>query len=134
MRIHTLDKNLPMSNQRKEKVRCAPAEDQTLVKLSQAILTRWPRYRRNCDPLFRQYWPLRDELHVIKGVVYAGERVVIPISVRSEMLQKLHESHLGMEKCRARVRAFMYWPAMCSDFNEMIAKCSTCLKYWKENQ
>ena len=28
----------------------------------------------------------------------------------------------------------MYWPAMSNDINEMIAKCSTCLKYRRENQ
>ena len=71
---------------------------------------------------------------MIQGVVYAGERVVIPNSMRSEMLQKLHESHLGMEKCRARARSVVYWPALSSDINEMVAKCSTCLKYRRENQ
>ena len=134
MRIHSLVTNLPMSNQRKQKVQCATEEDETMVKLSQTIAGGWPRHRRDCDPLIRQYWPIRDELHIIQGVVYAGERVVIPNSMRSEMLQKLHESHLGMEKCRARARSVMYWPAMSNDINEMIAKCPTCLKYRRENQ
>ena len=66
--------------------------------------------------------------------MYAGERVVIPNSMRSEMLQKLHESHLGMEKYHARARSVMYWSAMSNDINKMIAKCSTCLKYRRENQ
>ena len=133
MRIHSLVTNLPMSSQRKQKVQWATAEYETMVKLSQ-IAGGWPRHRRDCDPLIRQYWPIRDELHVIQGVVYAGERVVIPNSMRSKMLQKLHESNLGMEKCRARARSFMYWPTMFNDINEMIAKCSTCLKYRRENQ
>ena len=37
-------------------------------------------------------------------------------------------------KCRALARPVMYWPAMSNDINEMIAKCSTCLKYRRENQ
>ena len=94
----------------------------------------WPRHRRDCDPLIGHYWPIRDELHVIQDVVYARERVVIPNSMRSEMMQKFHESDLGMEKCRARARSVMYWPAKSNDINEMIAKCSTCLKYRRENQ
>ena len=134
MRIHSLVTNLPKLNQRKQKVQCATPEDETMVKLSQTIAGGWPRHRRDCDPLIRQYWPIRDELHVIQGVVYAGERIVIPNSMRSEMLQKLHESHLGMEKCRARARSVMYWPPMSNDINEMIAKCTICLKYRRENQ
>ena len=103
LRIHSLVTNLPMSNQRKQKVQCTTAEDEIMVKQSQTIAGRWPRHRRNCDPLIMQYWPIRDELHVIQGVVYVGERVVILNSIRSEML-KLNESHLGMEKCRVPER------------------------------
>ena len=62
-----------------------------MVKLSQTIAGGWPRHRWDCEPMIRQYWPIRDELHVIQGVVYAGERVIIPNSIRSEMLQKRHE-------------------------------------------
>ena len=131
---NSLITNLPMSNQRKQKVQCATAEDETMVTLSQTIAGGWPKHRSDCDLLIRQYWPIRDKRHVIQGVVYAGERAVIPNSMRSEMLQKLHESHLGMEKCRARARSVMYWPAMSNDINEMIAKCSTCVKYRRENQ
>ena len=134
MRIHSLVTNLPMSNPRKQKIQCATAEDETMVKLSQTIAAGWPRHRKNCDLLIRQYWPIRDELHVIQGVVYAGEHVGILNSMRSEMLQKLHETHLVMEKCRARARSVMYWSAMSNDINEMIAKCATCLKYRRENQ
>ena len=134
MRIHSLVTSLPMSDQRKQKVQCATAEDETMVKLNQTIARGWPKHRRDCDSLIRQYWPVRDELHGIQEVVYAGERVVIPNSMRSEMLPKLHQSHLGMEKCRARARSVMYWPAMSNDINEMIAKCSTYLKYRMENQ
>ena len=50
------------------------------------------------------------------------------------MLQKFHESHLGMEKCRARAGSVMYWPAMSNDIHEMIAKFSSSLKYRRENQ
>ena len=52
MRIHLVT-NLPMSNQRKQKVQCATAEDETMVKLSQTIAGGWPRHRRGCDPLIR---------------------------------------------------------------------------------
>ena len=93
MKIHSLATNLPMSNKRKQKVQCATAKDKAIVKLSQTIADGWSRHRSDCDPLIRQYWPIRDELHVIQGVVYAPERVVIPNSMRSEILQKLHESH-----------------------------------------
>ena len=133
MRIHTLVSNLPMSDTRLKDVRSATLEDPTHQQLTETVMAGWPRYRKDCNPLISQYWPLRDEIHVIDGIVLMGERIIIPISMRQEMLEKLHESHLGMDKCRARARAVMYWPAMSRDINELVAKCSTCMKYRREN-
>ena len=48
--------------------------------------------------------------------------------MRADVLKKVHETHLGIEKCKARARASMYWPGMTNDIEEMIAKCPTCAK------
>ena len=53
----------------------------------------------------------------------------MPTCMRREMLTKLHESRLGMEKCKARSRAIMYWPGMGHDIEETISRCPTCAKY-----
>ena len=31
--------------------------------------------------------------------------------MRKEMLERIHESHLGEEKCKARARGTLYWLA-----------------------
>ena len=77
----------------------------------------------------RQYWPLRDELHIIEGLVFRRETVVIPPSMRHELLTKLRESHLGIEKCKAIARPIMYWSGMGRDIEETISRCSICAKY-----
>ena len=50
------------------------------------------------------------------------------------MLTKLHESHLGIEKCKARARSIMY---SCTgrerDIEETISRCSICAKYKPAN-
>ena len=72
----------------------------------------------------RQYWPL-----IIEGLVFRGETLVIPPSMGHEMLTKLHDSHLGVEKCKASARSIMYWPGMGRDIKETISGCSICAKY-----
>ena len=49
------------------------------------------------------------------------------------MLSRLHEGHLGTEKCRARARDIMYWPNMSTDIEETVARCATCATYRKRN-
>ena len=51
--------------------------------------------------------------------------------MRIEVLKK---AHLGIEKCKARPRASMYWPGMTNDVKEMIAKCPTCAKFKPRNK
>ena len=81
-------------------------------------------------PIFtRQYWPLRDELRIIEGLVFRGETLVIPPSMRHELLTKLHESHLGIDKCKVSARPIMYWSGMGRDIEETISRCSICAKY-----
>ena len=74
------------------------------------------------------------EIHCEDNMVFSGNRLIVPVAMRAEMLQKLHEGHLGMEKCKARAREVMYWPNMTRDIDNMVAKCTTCVMFRKQNQ
>lgn len=45
-----------------------------------------------------------DELSVTSGVLFKGSRIVIPQQLKSDMLHRIHEGHLGMEKCKNRAK------------------------------
>ena len=94
----------------------------------------WPAHRKSAEPSIRQYEGIRAELHVAEYLIFKVERVVIPSSMRAEVLKKVHETHLGIEKCKARARASLYWPGMTNDIEEMIAKCPTCAKFKPRNK
>ena len=57
--------------------------------------------------------------------------VVVPLQMRDQMLLIIHESHLGTEKCKGRARTVLYWPGMGSHIEQVVAKCSVCMKYKK---
>ena len=39
----------------------------------------------------------RAELTVVDDIVFKGNKIVIPMTLRKEMLQKIHNGHLGEE-------------------------------------
>ena len=45
--------------------------------------------------MIRSYFPYRDELTVYNGLVLKGNRIVIPVILRNDLLTVVHESHLG---------------------------------------
>ena len=133
LRIHSLVSELPISGEKVNLLKQATATDGALQSVQAIICKGWPDYKRDTPIRTRQYWPIRDELHVIEGLVFKGEKLVMPTGMRREMLTKLHESHLGMEKCKARARSIMYWPGMGHDIEETISRCPTCAKYKPAN-
>lgn len=55
-----------------------------------------------------------------------SSKVIIPKSLRKEMLARVHEGHLGLAKCKEKARTLMFWPGMATEINEMIGRCETC--------
>ena len=58
-----------------------------------------------------------------------GDRLIIPATKRSSVLQLIHEGHLGIQKCNARARLGVYWPHINDDIEETVKSCSVCNKY-----
>ena len=55
-------------------------------------------------------------------------------SLRPDMLQVIHEGHLGRDKCKARARVSLHWPLMGVDIEEVVDRCVVCQKYRAANQ
>ncbi|XP_062519272.1 uncharacterized protein K02A2.6-like [Corticium candelabrum] len=49
------------------------------------------------------------------------------------MLKIVHESHQGLERCKERARAVMYWPGMTKDIDRVVSQCRTCLRFRRSN-
>ena len=77
---------------------------------------------------------MRDELSVLVEVIFRGQRIVVPVSLRKDMKRKLHASHFGAESCLRRARETIFWPNMNAELKEMIETCETCLKYETSHQ
>ena len=45
------------------------------------------------------------------------------------ILQKLHFSHCGIEKCKANARLTVFWPGMTKDIEDMVSSCEKCINY-----
>ncbi|XP_008487291.2 uncharacterized protein K02A2.6-like isoform X1 [Diaphorina citri] len=66
------------------------------------------------------------EITLQDGCLLKGTRVMIPATLRSNILQELHTGHLGMVKMKALGRSYCYWQNMDRDIEEMVRKCKYC--------
>ena len=49
---------------------------------------------RDCPKLIHQYWLFQDKITTQNCILYKGQTVIIPTSMRREMLETIHYSHL----------------------------------------
>ena len=98
-----------------------------------SVLQGWPELRKHVRPELHQYWNMRDEISVSDGLLLAGSRIIIPESMRTEILKTLHESHMGIEKTKSRASAVIFWPGISKDIEDIVSKCATCLRFKFEN-
>ena len=110
------------------------AKDESLQALPKQIIHGWPDHKQAVHPSIAPYWNVRHELSEAEGLLFNEQRVIIPRASRKNILLLIHESHLGVEKCKSRARATVYWPGMSNDIQETVSKCSTCSTYRNRNQ
>lgn len=60
----------------------------------------------------RIYWTFKEEISYASGLMFKNAKLIVPIQMRQEILNKIHESHLGTVKFKDRKRDILYWPGM----------------------
>ena len=72
------------------------------------------------------YLSVKNELCVQGKLVMRGTRIVIPQSVRSEVLRLAHEGHQGIVKMKNRLRTKVWWPKIDHDAAQVCKSCHGC--------
>ena len=73
----------------------------------------------------RPYWLYRGELVVIDGIIFKGRHIVIPNSLKQQVLDWFHTNHMGIEKPKVLAHESVYW----SNINADIKKLHKVLYY-----
>ena len=85
-----------------------------------------PKYRHEMAQSIREYHQFRDELYSVDGVVIYKDRVVIPPSLRNEVLLALHAAHQGVTSMTSRAEASVFWPGITLAIATTRARCEHC--------
>jgi hypothetical protein len=51
-----------------------------------------------------------------------GDRLITPSALRPEMVDKIHSTHLGKEKCINRATDCLFWPGTTKQIQDKVAK------------
>ena len=115
-------------------IRTAASSDPELMLLSSLIQSGWPHNKSRVPPLAQPYWTFRNELVSHEGLLFKQDRVIIPSTLRQEILQRLHVAHRGLEFTLRHARNCVFWPGINSQVSDLCRSCPTCAQYTSQNQ
>ena len=128
LQIHTVISNAPVSDNKMAEIRAATAQDEQLSMLRRIITSGWPESHKKCPPAISAYWNHRDEISETNGILLKGEKIIVPHSLRAEMLSRIHTGHLGIEKSKQRARDVLFWPGMGKQIEALVESCNICME------
>ena len=121
-----LAEHLPISTKQLKQIQEATSANHSLKVLMDLIITGWPDEKSKVPPLVKPYSKFHDELTIQDSVIFKGTRIVVPASPRKEMIQKVHEGHLGVESCLKRAKEVFFWPLINAEIRDYVSNCSVC--------
>ena len=91
----------------------------------------WPKMQKDCIEQLRPYHTFKEEISTIDGLLFKGQRLIVPSALRSKVLQVLHRSHMGITKTLDRARSTFFWVGISKDIENVIGNCEVCQRYAK---
>jgi len=111
-----------------EKYQTATSNDEELQVVMKYIQEGWPAQKKSCASRAMGYWNLKNSLSTTSGVVFYGSRLVIPVSLRQEVVASLHSAHQGVTKLLQRASESVFWPGLRRRLEEKCLSCEACVK------
>ena len=94
--------------------------DDTLAILKYTIQKGLPSTITELPSEIQPYWTFREELTIEDGLILKGTRIVVPSMKQVEILKLINEGHLGLTKCKLRVKETVYWPGLNDQLEELV--------------
>ena len=119
--------HLPASSQRIDEIKKAQASDTVCSTLVSYCENGWPE-KHALSLQLKPYWKWQGQLSTHNRLLLYGTRIVIPSSMQPEILQKLHDSHQGIQRCRLRAKTSVRWPGISKQISDVIERCPICVR------
>ena len=82
----------------------------------------WPKYAQDVPIGLRSLYEARNYLSIAEKLLVYDDRIVVPKSMREEIL----DGHPGIVKSRERAKMSVWWPGLSGEISTMVERCSHC--------
>ncbi|KAK9679874.1 Integrase zinc binding domain [Popillia japonica] len=128
-----LKSDVEFEEQRKSQFKKEIQNDYQLKLVKTFCERDWSANQHQIPDCVKHFAKIKNEVVIVDELLFFGNKLIVPLSLRAEMLSLLHEGHIGIEKTKMRARNIFYWPGLSTDIELFIKKCKTCEKTARKN-
>ncbi|GBO01192.1 hypothetical protein AVEN_223884-1 [Araneus ventricosus] len=125
--------SLPISDIKLKKISDANKSDPVVQELKSLLESGWDSSKGMSLSAIKylQYklHLMQYKLHFVDDLLFKLDLIVVPESMRREILNRLHEGNFGIVKTISMARTCVFWPGISKDIKEMIEKCPVCAEF-----
>ena len=112
----------------KEQTRTDP-----MLDLLSTIHNGWPENKSDTTVGARPFWNYREKITHHNGILFKGNRVIVPASMCTAMLKLIHSSHMGVDHYKRRGRDILFWLGMNAQIEDLVKGCTISSTYKHKN-
>ena len=101
-----------------------------MIELAHTIQRGWLDTGKELNIDVKPYFQYRYNLHIVDGIIFLQDRIVVPMGLREAFLKKIHDAHLGVVKSKLLEWTLVYWPNWNNDIETTCQNFTLC----RENQ
>ena len=91
--IAAVEQSWPLTSQRLSLVLEATQEDEELSAVFRYTDSDWPSHASSVAPIAQLYYGARGHLSIHVGLITYDDRLIIPLCLRADVLQKINKGH-----------------------------------------
>lgn len=126
--MEAVEESLPCSRSFLRRLVEESMADGTISRAMQMTRDGFPKKSKHVEDELSVLIANKQELSAARDVLWFRQRLVIPVSMRLEVLERLHMGHLGIEKCLRRAETCVWWPGIRKSVEKFIDGCNFCLE------
>lgn len=119
--------NIPATNDMINLIKSEQEKDHVCTKIREFCVGEWPAVKHLSEEL-KPYHAFRNDISLVQDILMFNSRLLIPASLQETILKRLHEGHLGVNKCRARAMQSVWWLGLSSQLTKFIKFCPKCVE------
>ena len=109
-----------------ERVEEASKKDEVIRTVVSYVTNGFPIVKGDMAANTTEYWRYRDGLTVVNATLWYEERIVIPTSLRENVIENLHSAHQCISGMWARAQSTFFWPGISHDIEQARENCRQC--------